>query len=595
MVSRERGSTALPWLLFLASLAVLAWLGFDRSKDTPGDDLERVAPTTRPAPHRPPPRTAEAASIPEEPPTAPAPIEVEETPPSALLTKLLEKPRRPDRLIGRLIEQGREYFSLADDDKRWRGRIDRDLRDRREAFAYALRKVAAKGDDILATPDALRWLVYQVRTFLPPLDDRTWQKSQGVTAGSSDGRIRSLQAKGFGAAWWTPAHGTRRETQRALTLFPRRAPSPMLVTVHDGEQLIAGPRHVGAWLKEQYAGSAWSTLRDDWIVAAPFAPTGDFRTEKGREMYRPLMEALSQFWKRYHVDFDRVLLEGGEQSFPLATRLPVFFAGIVFRGGWRLEPEQRKDVRNFATIPVYVIDDEKLGKDLRDAGHPRVTVGPASRRLAWMAARRRQWPTKVKWTATNSDQVLPFWINLDKLDWRAPERLLTADVIDSEEDPNTIRITAKAIERLSIFLNDDLVDLDRPVRVLINGRLVYDKRPRHRAKVYRLSREVMQLFENEPLRIRRSMYFGYLMPARIVGLDVPPWVKPPPAPEPPPPPPPVPDPVFVEPPTVDPLPDSGPPPPAERVEEDAGLDWRLPLAILLALLAVWVALGRRRR
>ena len=126
---------------------------------------------------------------------------------------------------------------------------------------------------------------------------------------------------------------------------------------------------------------------------------------------------------------------------------------------------------------------------------------------------------------------MAWWINADNVNQSVPNRSLEAEILDTEKDPNTIRIKAIGLVDISIFLNDELVDLDRPVRVEINGKLVFDKVPPMDEGAKELGRDPKFLFNRNPKNsIRKSRYYGWLRSAALIRMAVPAPPAPPPAP-----------------------------------------------------------------
>ena len=148
-------------------------------------------------------------------------------------------------------------------------------------------------------------------------------------------------------------------------------------------------------------------------------------------------------------------------------------------------------------------------------------VGEAPGSSTWMQRPPTLTPRHFRWNAARTDQVLAYWVNLDGADWKAPERRIDLEVLDTKSDPNTIKIEAVGTRSMSFFLNDEIVDLERPVRVVINGHLEHEGViPVEDANMAKVGRDFDFLFNREPLRIRDSMYFGWLTPARLVELKV---------------------------------------------------------------------------
>mgnify|MGYP001812238022 CR=1 FL=1 len=500
----------MPWLLCVASLALLTGYLLDSGPELP-PDLDPSGPEATPAEmdHR--LRAAEAVEIPAPPPAdarAAGPFQpLERGPePSALLRRMREEPER----YRALIEAARRYFDL--DLEQWQGR---------QAFMDALVKHAKEGERVLATPDALRYVVAQGRSFHPSMTDRTWQRKQGITDAKAAPRgLYQIRRESLDITFSVPKSMQHRKA--LVRAYPRVDPAPLLIALHDADDAKA--KAPGVDLIERRYGDrdVWTSVRNDWHVLVPHARDGSYLDEDGMARPATFQVPLSVHWKHHHVDFDRFVLDGGREAFSVATGMPIFFAGIVLRGTWMLDARMAAQVRNFADVPVYVVGNERLAKALREAGHDNVTHGKADTALVqWMTDRRRVWPTTFAWRAARTDQVLAWWVNLDAANWQAPGRCLEVVVGEDPEQPNTIRIRSTSIQVLSLFLNDDIVDLDRPVRVEVNGNVEHDERVAVQTPDPKgLGRDFDFLFNREPLRIRNSMYFGWLTPARIVQIQV---------------------------------------------------------------------------
>jgi hypothetical protein len=468
--------------------------------------------------------------------------------------------------------------------------------------------------------EGLRWLVYQARSFAPDLRDPKYHREAGFTqAVSVDGTLTvyTLESEELNFTFSLPLDLPHRKRLRRD--YPRVSPFPLLVTLHEARNARAEEHPGKVVLDRRYPPKTWRGLYERWLVLAPEAAAGGFLGPQGVVRHELFQQPLARFWKHYHLDFDRVVLDGTEQAFNVATAMPIFFAGIVFRGEWTLESDEQKEaVRNFAPVPVYVVDNPALAEQLSAAGHPDVSAGGSGPGLLkWMEARRRVQPKAFDWAAQRYDHVLPYWVNLDGVDWYAALLTLRVQVVDTEENPNTICLRAEGIDRLSLFLDDDVVDLDRPVRVLINGHLAHDEilEPKDE-RMKALGRDLDILFNREPVRIRQSMFFGWLKPARIVNLrvrpprgevtcpsaprpaDAPPRPPPKVVETPPVPPLPTPDESEPEPPPApepEPAPPSEPaPPPSDEPEPERGTILWIVLALLLLFFLIAVYRVARR-
>jgi hypothetical protein len=99
--------------------------------------------------------------------------------------------------------------------------------------------------------------------------------------------------------------------------------------------------------------------------------------------------------------------------------------------------------------------------------------------------------------------------------------------VDTKAEPNTVRIDAVGIREITIFLNDALVDLDREVRVVVNGKPVEecqveaskpeDSRVRLPAK---FARTIDGMFDRRTVSIRKSMFYGWLYPVALEHIAI---------------------------------------------------------------------------
>lgn len=601
------GSTALPWILLLASVALVGWLLLDRESPVATADLD--APGTPATPFE-IERTIRSAPAVEIPSPAPAPERAEafeafdlRAKPSALLARARAEPR----VFRRLIAAGRAYFA-ADGPTRYVATGD---------FARELLRAEKRLDaSFLATPDARAWLVEQCRGFDPPLWERTWHRTDRVTTLDRK-RVQYVDLAGLRFSARTPEESkdTRSEIKRRTKDIPRKPPLPVLVTLHadgaialdGGGSVPPGVQHAVTALARAHDEPSLKALRDGWYVLEPILPKGGYHNADGRPDDGQILGALEQLWRRAHVDFDRFILEGGREAFDVLTHSPFLYAGAVLRGGWRLGERDDDNVLNFANVPLYVLEDEDLARRLRDAGHCHVTVGTRAGQVAWMSKQRRQLPLRFRWNADDPGQAFAWWVQLEGLDWHAPMRCIDVEALDTEADPNTIRIRATGMEDLTLLLDPTLVDLDHPVRVVLNGRVAavtkhdWPTRGRRGREVATFERgqDLDALFDAPPVRVRASRYYAWSFPARMrirVEPDDAPSTCAPPVEVP------TPEPVRAPPPAADFI--EAPPPPAPYDPGDVELestptprtsdvDWRWLIAAVLAVGAVLIVLRRR--
>jgi hypothetical protein len=406
-----------------------------------------------------------------------------------------EKPLDP-KVRDEVVLRAREYFNPEEDS--FRGRT---------CLRAALQIASDAGFNVLARLNDVRDFVYQGRSFLQPYSDKKWQKDagiekSGVIPGKGSPTAVSIKSDRLRLTYSVPKAYKDKEFPK----YPRPAPYPLLFSLHTDEDYKLNNQPGDDMMVRRYGSPAYKDVLDTWLVLAPVAARGRF-IEDGLVKVKNVTEVLGDFVKRYHVDFDRVILDGDAAALAVAASQSAFYAGIVLRGG----EADAKLVPNFAPVPVYVVGCPPLADALRAAGHPDVTCGDDAGAAAWMAARKRVTPKSFEWRAQAADQVLAHWVNLDVLDWGGGDRTMKVEVVDTADEPNTIRITARGIEKISLFLNDEVVDLDREVRIVVNG---------HEERKEKFVRSLDRLFDKDPMRARKTMYFGYLFPVLVDNVSV---------------------------------------------------------------------------
>ncbi len=120
-------------------------------------------------------------------------------------------------------------------------------------------------------------------------------------------------------------------------------------------------------------------MTDAWIVFAPVASKAKF-TEGGALLAERV--PLVEIWKRYPVDFERMVIDGGPEALLFAAAYPTYYAGVIVRGdATDVSPDV---VPNLGSTFVYVVQTgEKVppvGRDARAGRPPRRQAGRSDRR-----------------------------------------------------------------------------------------------------------------------------------------------------------------------------------------------------------------------
>ncbi len=404
-----------------------------------------------------------------------------------------------------LAKAARVYLQLEDDP--FNGR---------EAVRAVIARMAAAGRDMLANLQDLREIAYQGRPFDRDYRDRKWQKEEAGTE-VTEGKLAVSVSRGdkLRLAFSVPK---KDHVEANLTKTPRIDPFPTLVSLIE-ERDYSGKKFPGEEvLARRYASSpalvgAYKELFEKWILFAPVAVRGNY-LDSGNVRFLFFLSQLRDFYQRYHVDFERLCLDGdANTASAVAAAHPFLFAGLVFRRPSVAAPEIDPAVLvNYAHVPVYVVGCEATFKLLQDAGHPDVKLGDEAGVLPWLQARRRQLPRSFQWRAKTTQQVLPHWMIIGP-DWNAAERMLKVEVVDTAENPNTVLIEAQGILDVTVFLNDAILPLGREVRVVINEREVFRQT---------VERQLGRVFDQEPIKVRENMNYVMLFTGITPRLFVPP-------------------------------------------------------------------------
>jgi poly(3-hydroxybutyrate) depolymerase len=92
--------------------------------------------------------------------------------------------------------------------------------------------------------------------------------------------------------------------------------------------------------------------------------------------------------------------------------------------------------------------------------------------IPWMAKfKRNTTPAKVIWNDAGSKDTSFYWLALPSTP--RPEKF----AITASREKNTIRIEAKGVDKVSVRLRDDMIDLDQDVRIEVNGQARYVGKP----------------------------------------------------------------------------------------------------------------------
>jgi len=220
-------------------------------------------------------------------------------------------------------------------------------------------------------------------------------------------------------------------------------------------------------------------VRDAAILCAVEMPSDADRLGELGSLSDPggltlLMGAFRVMKGDYAVDMNRVFIAGhgdaAKAALHTAAAFPHQFAGAVVRGGRAEVPPT-----NFRTVPSLWQASGEAGTAFEAAakeaelGNVTISAGADAAEVGtWMADKvRDSYPLHVTFAPINERALSTSWITLIGASNEAGSTL-EAKV---DQESNTITIDAENVVSVNLSLNDLIVDLSQPVKLVLNGRM----------------------------------------------------------------------------------------------------------------------------
>ncbi len=214
-----------------------------------------------------------------------------------------------------------------------------------------------------------------------------------------------------------------------------------------------------------------------WVEAGSREQPGGFSN---------LMLTMREVRAKYAIDYDRIFVagrgEGVAAALAIAGRAPDRFAGVIGRSG-DLDAAG-PGVENFKNLPTFFggagANATAFGEKATKEGYNNCAIkAEASDTDVWAWIRdhpRISNPTEVVLYPGRPMPNKAYWVEVPQSDYKDPE-VIKATV---DKAANMITIDASAgITKVKLYLNDELVDLDKEVKVICNGAEHVDKLPRN--------------------------------------------------------------------------------------------------------------------
>lgn len=255
-------------------------------------------------------------------------------------------------------------------------------------------------------------------------------------------------------------------------------------------------------------------LGEAYVLACPTLIQGTWWTRQAEELVIATLRAVQA---RYRIDPDRIFLtgmsNGGIGTYLVGVHHAPLFAGLSPMASG-LDEVLLPFLQNLRNTPVYLIHGRKdevmpvelsrtIAQELTRLGYTYVyrehdRVHPMAGGhffpreelpglIEWLGVHRRDPFPKRLTVVRDASHLLPFaWLRIDATDRIAA---LTDNLIDSRGEairdrlyarldaeivaPNRIDVHTHRVRRYSLFLNEHLVDLAKPVTIVTDGRVSY--------------------------------------------------------------------------------------------------------------------------
>jgi enterochelin esterase-like enzyme len=293
-------------------------------------------------------------------------------------------------------------------------------------------------------------------------------------------------------------------------------PWPLLVTLH-GANMSGDPNAGTGWIQVWLRCAAAS---QKYVIVSP---TTTRHTWSARQGHFYVLTALREMTDELSIDQDRVFIDGMSMgaggAFRLAEHHPDRWAAIGPRCNVP-DIRQKKDktfvtmlAENFHGVPVYWVvggKDEKISIEMVHAGKTDLEAAKGElvyrefpngghdwslekddAVLEWYDKHvRESYPEEIVWKSYEKVFARAWWVEVTKrteppplimvhLDMKGQEserrtELRPAAVVKAKRKANAIEITTEEVRELRVWLDDSMVDLDKPVTITVNGRKAHD-------------------------------------------------------------------------------------------------------------------------
>jgi hypothetical protein len=269
----------------------------------------------------------------------------------------------------------------------------------------------------------------------------------------------------------------------------------------------------------------YPTLVGEFDAAPDLSKAADFEAEQQR--LKTVLSTAGLAQRELNVDRDALFLDCGKGAsafgLRLATYFPNRFAGLILR-----HPTSPGDIRldGLVGLPVLLVSSaetkaecDKIAAGLNQLQQGSCTViegkgehpfgESAPDIIAWCGKQRREFFRPRVIVANNHDLFRnAYWLNMGTADPLAECARNDRPYLEAVADRgnNRITVTARRVTNFVMLLNDDLVDMDKELTVIVNGK----------AQTHKLTRNRSQLIDG----VFEKFDPGFLFTSRLI-LEVP--------------------------------------------------------------------------
>ncbi|MEQ8768611.1 MAG: hypothetical protein RL885_32190 [Planctomycetota bacterium] len=212
------------------------------------------------------------------------------------------------------------------------------------------------------------------------------------------------------------------------------------------------------------------------VPERPMDGDGPMAWDTGDGLSRALRPLAETLWDRVRVDQDRIFLAGfgsaSQAAASVAARFALFFAGLAIERDIPAEDWQL----DLASLPTLSPPGYFASAHARREGDVLLVRDWPADLAPFIAHNRRvRFPEQIHQRVSKARRG-GAWILASQLDDRVSEETPASFEATLERASNRIRIESQGIRRFQLWLNDEMLDLDLPVRVEINDRVVFRDR-----------------------------------------------------------------------------------------------------------------------